>query len=75
MGLSHFLLLLLLPRQICNGSCTRTPAPALNFNPATVTDTWLRDNLYRDTAPVPIYQISGTETIYLPFINFVPRYA
>jgi hypothetical protein len=28
---SHFLLLLLLPRQFCNGSCTRTPAFAATF--------------------------------------------
>ena len=28
----------------------------------TVTNFWLRDNLYRDTAPVPIYQLSATET-------------
>jgi len=30
--LSHFLLLLLLSRQICNGCCTRKRASALNYN-------------------------------------------
>jgi len=32
--LSHFLLLLLHPRQIRNGRCTRTRASACNWNPA-----------------------------------------
>jgi hypothetical protein len=29
-----------------------------------MTDFWLRDSLYRDTAPVPIYQHSATETAF-----------
>ena len=35
----------------------------------------LRPGLYRDTAPVPIYQFSATETVYRPPINLVPRHA
>ena len=70
-------LLLLHPRQICNGSYTRTPAFAATFTSfrrpkkatavkaricpqlksCTVTDFWLRDSFYRDTAPMPLTNI------------------
>ena len=33
------------------------------FKSCTVINFWLRDNLYRDTAPVPIYQISAPGAI------------
>jgi hypothetical protein len=32
------------------------------FKSCTVTNNWLRDSLYRDTAPVHIYQLSATVT-------------
>jgi hypothetical protein len=59
--LSHFLLLLLHLRQICNGSCTRTRASARNNALCTVITYWLRSTLYRDTAPVPISSIIHRE--------------
>jgi hypothetical protein len=34
---------------------------------------WLPDNLYRDTAHVPIYQWSATMTNFQPLIKLVPR--
>jgi hypothetical protein len=43
------------------------------LNSCSMTNFWLRHNLYRDTAPVPIYQISATETVYRPLSNLVPR--
>ena len=44
------------------------------FESRTMTDFWLRDNSYDDTAPVPIYQLPATETAFWPFINLVPQY-
>ena len=38
-----------------------------------MTNSLLRDNLFRDTAPVPIYQLSATETDSQPLSNLVPR--
>jgi hypothetical protein len=32
-----------------------------------------QDNLYRDTAPVPIYKLSATKTTNQPFSKLVPR--
>jgi len=82
--LSHFLLLLLHPRQICNGRCTRTPAFAEatavkaricpQSKSCTLTNFWLRDSLHRDTAPVPATNfVTGDK--FAALINFVPRHA
>jgi hypothetical protein len=38
-------------------TCTRTPAPARNYVFCNLTAFWLRDSLYRDTAPVPFCNI------------------
>jgi len=60
--LSHFLLLLLHSRQICNGRCTWIPAFAKatavkaricpRLKSSALTNFWHRDSLCRDTAPV-----------------------
>ena len=44
------------------------------LNSCTMTDFWLRDNLYRDTTPVPIYKLSTTETTSRLLIKIVPRH-
>jgi hypothetical protein len=72
--LSHFLLLLLHPRQIRNGRYTRTRASARNKNSCIMTDFWLRDNLYRDTAPVPATNFVPGDKFAAP-INIVPRHS
>ncbi len=41
----------------------------------TLTIFCFRDNLYRDTAPVPIYQPSSIETIYRLLIKLIPRHS
>ena len=56
-------LLLLRTRQICNCRCTRTPTTARNQIPATMTNSFLQDNLFRDTAPMHVYQISAPGVI------------
>jgi hypothetical protein len=38
-----------------------------------MTKFWLRDNLYRDTAPVPIYKLSATETTSQPLSKLIAR--
>ena len=65
-----------------NSSCTQdkfvviakpglTPLPAINFRHH---DKLLhQDNLYRDTAPVPIYKLSATKTTNQPLSKLVPR--
>jgi len=72
--LSHFLLLPLLSRQICNGCCTRTRASARNKALYTVINPWFRDNLYRDTAPVPANNFVTGDNFADP-IKFVPRHS
>jgi hypothetical protein len=74
--------LLLLSRQLCNDSCTRTPAFAEatavkartcpQLNSCIVTDFWLRDKLYRDTAPVPATKFVTGDKLLAP-IKIVPR--
>ena len=49
--------LLLHPRQIRNGLAPGHAASAPQLKSCTVTDFWLRDKLYRDTAPVPTNKI------------------
>ena len=44
-------------------SCTRIPAPAHNFIFYNLTVLWLRDSLYRDTAPVPFCNICYIMTV------------
>ncbi len=76
--LSHFLLLLLHPRQICNGCCTGHPCDAARICPqlksCTVINFWLRDSLYRDTAPVPATNFVTGDKFAAP-IKLVPRHA
>jgi hypothetical protein len=72
--LSHFLLLLLLSRQICNVCCTRTCASARNNALCTVITYWLRSTLYRDTAPVPAINFV-TRDNFAVSINLVPRHS
>ena len=46
----------------------------LQFKSCTVTDFWLRPNLYRDTAPVPLTNILYRDSFPAP-IKLVPRHA
>jgi hypothetical protein len=72
---------LLHPRQIRNGSCTRTPAFAeatavkahicQQFKFCTVINFWLRDKLYRNTAPMPATSFVNGDKIAAP-IKLVP---
>jgi len=64
-----------------------TPAPKTNslwplhpdtliypqLKSCTVTDYWLRDSLYRDTAPVPAIKFVAGDKFVAP-INLVPRH-
>ena len=78
---SHFLLSLLHSRQICNDCCTRTPAFAeatavkarifTQLKSCTLTNLWLRDSLYRDTAPVPAANFVTGDKFAAP-IKIVP---
>jgi len=43
------------PQTNTTESYTRIPAPAHNFIFYNLTVFWLRDSLYRDTAPVPFF--------------------
>src|SRR4030042_5574856 len=82
--LSHFLLLFLPSRQICNGCCTRTPAFAeatavkaricMQLKSYTVINYCLRDSLYRDTAPVPAIKFVTGDRFPAP-INLVTRHS
>ena len=60
--------MLLHPRQICNGRCTRTPASARNNALCTVITYWLRSTLYRDTAPVLSTNIVTGDKFAAPII-------
>lgn len=80
----HFLPLLLHSRQISNGSCTRFPA----FAEATAvkaricsqliscnfTNFWLRNNLYRDNAPVHTRIFVTVDKLVVP-IKHVPQHS
>jgi hypothetical protein len=65
-------------------TCTRTPAFAeatavkarilLQLKSCTVTNFWLRDSLYRDTAPVPAIKFVTGDKFAAP-IKLVPRHA
>ena len=44
------------------------------FKSCIVTDFWLRDSLYRDTAPVPLTKILYCDSFLAP-IKLVPRHA
>jgi hypothetical protein len=72
--LSHFLHLLLLPRQFGNGSCTRTRASARNNALCTVITYWFRSTLYRDTAPVPVTNFVTGDKFAAP-ISLVTRHS
>lgn len=80
----HFLPLLLHSRQISNGSCTRFPA----FAEATAvkaricsqliscnfTNFWLRNNFYRDNAPVHTRIFVTVDKLVVP-IKHVPQHS
>jgi hypothetical protein len=66
--------LLLHPRQICDGCCTRTHASARNNALCTVITYWLRSTLYRDTAPVFANKFVTGDKFAAP-IKLVPQHS
>jgi len=59
--------------QWCQGRSCKSVHPDTRICPqiksCTMTNFWLRDSLYRDTAPVSIYKPSATETTSRLLIN------